>query len=63
MPDIRLVMLNVLALAMAATMAHALARPDLHVVLSLSTIDWRDVKLALACPSDLPRDCVILWGP
>lgn len=63
MPDVRLVMLNVLALAMAAAMAHALARTDLHALLSPAPTDWRDVTPALTCPADLPPDCVILWGP
>ena len=61
MPNVRVVMLSVLVLATAL----ALARPPplLHGRVVLSPIDWGDVKPALACPSDLPQDCAILWGP
>jgi len=62
MPNVRVVMLSVLVLATAL----ALARPPPPLqgrVVLLSAIDWRDVKPALTCPSDLPQDCAILWGP
>ena len=61
MPDVPLVMMSALALALMV----AMVRPEhwLHVNLALSTIDWLQAKPALSCPSDRPEDCAILWGP
>jgi hypothetical protein len=61
MPNVRVVMFSVLVLATALALARPPAPLQRRVV--LSAIDWRDVKPALTCPSDLPQDCAILWGP
>jgi hypothetical protein len=61
MPDVRLVMMSALALALMAAMARPQHR--LHVDLAPSTIDWLEAPPALTCPSDRPEDCAILWGP
>ena len=62
MLNVRVVMLSVLMLAM---MAAAMLRPPPAQPLRLTVpvIDWREAKPALTCPSDLPQDCAILWGP
>jgi hypothetical protein len=62
MLNARVVLLSAL---MLATVVAALLQPPLAppVRLALPMIDWRETKPALTCPSDLPQDCVILWGP
>lgn len=61
MLNVRVVMLSALMLAMMA----AMLRPPQVVSIrsALPAIDWRNVRPALTCPSDLPQDCAILWGP
>jgi hypothetical protein len=61
MPDVRLVMMSALALALMV----AMVRPQhwLHVDVALATIDWLQAKPALTCPSDRPEHCAILWAP
>lgn len=61
MPNVRVVMLSVLVLATALALARP--SPPLQGRVVLPAIDWRDVKPVLTCPSDLPQDCAILWGP
>lgn len=61
MLNVRVVMLSAL---MLATMAAMLRPPQVVPIRSaLPVIDWRDARPALTCPSDLPQDCAILWGP
>jgi hypothetical protein len=61
MLNARVVILSALLLAMMA----ALSRPPQAVPVrpALPAIDWRNAVPVLTCPSDLPPDCIILWGP
>lgn len=61
MLNVRLLMVSAIMLAMAATTL----RPPQVISLRwvLPTIDWREAKPTLTCPSDVPPDCAMLWGP
>ena len=61
MPNVRVVIVSAVMLAMAAV---TLRPPQVVPVrFALPAVDWGKAEPVLTCPSDLLEHCTIPWGP